>query len=33
VSRREPETRIFDVNYIANGRVGQTTVTGDKDFL
>ena len=29
VSRREPETRIFDLNYIATGRVGQATVAGD----
>ena len=29
VFRRAPETRIFDVNYIANERVGQTTVAGD----
>jgi type II secretory pathway component HofQ len=29
VSRREPETRIFDLNYIATGRVGQTTVGAD----
>jgi type II secretory pathway component HofQ len=29
VSRREPETRIFDLNYVATGRVGQTTVAGD----
>ena len=29
VSRREPETRIFDLNYIATGRVGQATVGGD----
>jgi type II secretory pathway component GspD/PulD (secretin) len=29
VSRREPETRIFDLNYIATGRVGQAMVAGD----
>jgi type II secretory pathway component GspD/PulD (secretin) len=29
VSRREPETRIFDLNYSATGRVGQATVAGD----
>jgi len=29
VFRRAPETRIFDVNYLANERVGQTTVAGD----
>jgi type II secretory pathway component GspD/PulD (secretin) len=29
VFRRAPETRIFDVNYIANERVGQTSVSGD----
>jgi len=29
VFRRAPETRIFDVNYIANERNGQTTVGGD----
>ena len=28
VFRRAPETRIFDVNYIANERTGQTTVAG-----
>jgi type II secretory pathway component HofQ len=29
VFRRAPETRLFDVNYIANERVGQTSVAGD----
>jgi len=29
VFRRAPETRLFDVNYIANERVGQTTIAGD----
>jgi type II secretory pathway component GspD/PulD (secretin) len=29
VFRQPPETRIFDVNYIANERVGQTVVAGD----
>ena len=29
VFRRDRETRMFDVNYIANDRVGQTTVAGD----
>jgi type II secretory pathway component GspD/PulD (secretin) len=29
VSRREPETRIFDLNYVATGRVAQTTVSAD----
>jgi type II secretory pathway component GspD/PulD (secretin) len=29
VFRREAETRIFDLNYIATGRVGQSTVAGD----
>jgi type II secretory pathway component HofQ len=29
VARREPDTRIFDLNYIATGRTGQTTVTAD----
>ena len=29
VFRREAETRIFDLNYIATERVGQTTVAGD----
>ncbi len=29
VFRREPETRIFDLNYIAAGRVGASTVTGE----
>src|SRR6516165_10287107 len=27
VARREPDTRIFDLNYIATGRAAQTTVT------
>ena len=29
VFRREPETRIFDLNYIAAGRVGASTVAGE----
>jgi MSHA biogenesis protein MshL len=29
VSRREAETRIFDLNYIATERAGQSTVAGD----
>ena len=29
VGRREPDTRIFDLNYIATGRAAQTTVTAD----
>ena len=29
VFRREPETRIFDLNYIATQRVGQATVSAD----
>jgi type II secretory pathway component GspD/PulD (secretin) len=29
VSRREPETRIFDLNYVATGRVGQASVAVD----
>src|SRR5579872_976294 len=29
VFRRDRETRMFDVNYIANDRVGRTTVAGD----
>jgi type II secretory pathway component GspD/PulD (secretin) len=29
VSRREAETRIFDLNYIATGRAAQSTVGGD----
>ena len=29
VFRREPETRIFDLNYIAVARTGASTVTGD----
>jgi type II secretory pathway component GspD/PulD (secretin) len=29
VFRREPETRIFDLNYIATERVGQSTVAAD----
>jgi len=29
VFRLAPETRIFDVNYIANERIGQTSIAGD----
>ena len=29
VSRREPETRIFDLNYIATERAGSSTIGGD----
>ena len=29
VARREPETRIFDLNYIATGRTAQSTVAGE----
>jgi len=29
VSRREPETRIFDLNYVATGRAAQSTVGGE----
>jgi type II secretory pathway component HofQ len=29
VSRREPETRLFDLNYLATGRVGQTRMGAD----